>query len=40
MASEVKKVCPESDIEVHQGSIQVEGNRSHEIRKWLTDMGF
>ncbi|KAM7454392.1 hypothetical protein BLSTO_04852 [Blastocystis sp. subtype 1] len=40
MSQEIKKVCPESDVEVHAGSIQVEGNRSQEIRKWLSDMGF
>ena len=40
MSKEIKKVCPESDVEVHAGSIHVEGNRSQEIRKWLSDMGF
>ena len=40
MSQEIKKVCPESDVEVHAGSIHVEGNRSREIRKWLSDMGF
>ena len=40
MSQEIKKVCPDSDVEVHAGSIHVEGNRSQEIRKWLSDMGF
>ena len=40
MATEVGKVCPGSDIEIHQGSIQVKGNRNYELKKWLADMGF
>ena len=40
MASELGKVCAGSDIEIHQGSIHVEGDRSREIHKWLQDLGF
>ncbi|KAK8796510.1 hypothetical protein WA588_000641 [Blastocystis sp. NMH] len=40
MACELGKVCPGSYIEVHNGSIQIEGNRGLEVRKYLEDLGF
>ena len=40
MASEIRKVCPESDVMVHQGSIHVQGYHTHDLRKWLSEMGF
>lgn len=39
MANELQKVCSGSEIEIHNGSIHVEGNRGNEVRKWLQDMG-
>ena len=39
MANELQKVCSGSEIEIHNGSIHVEGNRGNEVRKWLQEMG-
>ena len=40
MAAEVERVCPESSIEIHQGSIHVKGDYNFQLKKWLADMGF
>ena len=40
MAAELQRLFPSYKVEIHQGSIHVNGDLREEVKTWLTHLGF
>lgn len=40
MSEEIRRVTGGAEVSVHPGRIEIEGNRSQELKLWLAGLGF
>lgn len=40
LATEMQKVCLESEVKIYNGRIEAKGNHTKRVKSWLSDLGF
>jgi len=40
MKEEIRRITGGANVDIHPGRLEIEGNRSKEIKLWLAGLGF